>query len=99
MILCGLLWIPIMALGLAGLFGRSRGGGEALHMLGLLSALLGLFGGAYALFRVLMAIRAVGPVSLDVTALSYAEGALATMIGFLGATVAFGLGAVGARRR
>nr|MBF0664721.1 hypothetical protein [Brevundimonas sp.] len=70
-----LLSLPILVLGLVGVLVRSaaRPMAMVLRIAGLAAAVLGLLAAAYGWMNIQSAIAAVGPVSLAVTAPSWAE--------------------------
>lgn len=89
-----------LVLGVIGLFVRS-GAGTIRLLLMLIAAGsvgLGLLAALYGWMNIQTAIRAIGPVSLEVTAPGYAEALLVLSLGLFGALVALGFHALLARR-
>ena len=89
-----------LVLGVLGLFIRSAAGTfrMLLMLIAAASAGLGVLAALYGWMNIQTAIRAVGPVSFEVTAPSYAETLLALSVGLFGALVALGFHALLGRR-
>ena len=89
-----------LVLGVLGLFIRSAAGTfrMLLMLIAAASAGLGVLAALYGWMNIQTAIRAVGPVSFEVTAPSYAETLLALSVGLFGALVALGFHALMSRR-
>jgi len=89
-----------LVLGAVGLFIRSAVGAfrMLLMLIAAASAGLGVLAALYGWMNIQTAIRAVGPVSFEVTAPSYAETLLALSVGLFGALVALGFHALLGRR-
>ena len=89
-----------LVLGAVGLFIRSAAGTfrMLLMLIAAASAGLGVLAALYGWMNIQTAIRAVGPVSFEVTAPSYAETLLALSVGLFGALVALGFHALMSRR-
>lgn len=89
-----------LVLGVIGLFIRSAAGTfrMLLMLIAAASAGLGVLAALYGWMNIQTAIRAVGPVSFEVTAPSYAETLLALSVGLFGALVALGFHALLGRR-
>lgn len=100
MLLTATLTFGALVLGLIGLVARGPGGPVRLLLLltAACSAGLGLLAALYGWMSIQSAIRAVGPVRLEITAPSYAETLLALSFGLFGALVALGFCALLARR-
>ncbi|MBU1539095.1 MAG: hypothetical protein KKC29_05050 [Alphaproteobacteria bacterium] len=98
--LAQMLTFLALVLGVIGLFVRSAATifRLLLMLIAAASAGLGLLAALYGWMNIQAAIRAVGPVSFEVTAPGYAETLLALSVGLFGALVALGFHALLGRR-